>query len=995
MAFTSQTTGSPFTTPQSNITAIAYTNVSGTKRLYYASANDFTKIFCMSVTGSADTSREINVQNQGDARSSEIRGLCSDGTYLYAITGTLGNQYLHVYLLSTRAYVANHELGFHADHYARGIETFLKPGTTERRLNLLQDNIIRSYTISISGSNITLAQQTDGSFTTPTNEQVTSGNWQSIAWDSATDRLLAVAEQTVNQQSRDKVFGFQYNGVRDDREDFLPTIDGDAMTYNGDDDDLYMVHESSTNLYIWGDVPRWKPDSTSLDIYEGTTFTKDLKPLVDAGAVITARNAYTTRTGLQNAALSNGVFTWTNPPAPAGGASSQVVNLTFRATIGSNHTDHTFPLTLHAGSRTIVPPQFQSTPIPRQTVYEPYTPPPGAPTPALSHGFTVHLMDYITAGTPPYTFTVARGGNLPGTFQLTTRFVNGQPVHDTIVYNAGAVTQSVSTGYIEATVTNEGPGSSSIRIPVEDINLQYLSWHGPTDINVTAGSSSSTDLRNYLTGEPQPDIDFVGTPDTRLNAHLNNGTLTTRPDSLGSGMSPYSSAVIVKGTNILTTDNGVQRTYNVNVGAAVLPDSPPIWFPAAITIRTNRGTENRVDLNQYIQSGNPSPTFSVSAPSGVLGTIQGRIEGHEFVYRIPNSITTDTNYSVDITAGNRLDSQVKNITIVGVAETIPRLGPYQRQQAMEGEIWTFDLANIVTGQQPVTYALRGAPITGLTLTGSVLRYDTNVLHLTRNFNLDIKLTLSNALGSNDTAAIDLLVIHQVAPQWQEGPIRLEMIEGTTESWDLSRYVTGYPTPVIHFQPSFVHGILDETIQNNILTVRDAPLNHETDAFTIPVEAESGSATSNKDIQLTVYPIGHFDERITFTADDYNAIRYLLGPEVTKDDIPDAVIASDVYQIAAVDWVNSVLPTVAERAFVNLRRKRRAAVYRAAGLLSGHAPELLSESIGSSNKSFGNIDWLEQQYDLYRKARREIDTVKREEGIMTEYTFFSIYNPGGN
>lgn len=110
MAFTSQITGSPFTTPQANITAMAYVNHGGSpavKRIYYASANDFTKIFCMSVTGTADTSREINIQNQGDARTSTCRGLCTDGTNLYALTGDLGNQYIHAYKLSDRTFIAD------------------------------------------------------------------------------------------------------------------------------------------------------------------------------------------------------------------------------------------------------------------------------------------------------------------------------------------------------------------------------------------------------------------------------------------------------------------------------------------------------------------------------------------------------------------------------------------------------------------------------------------------------------------------------------------------------------------------------------------------------------------------------------------------------------------------------------------------------------------------------------------------------------------------
>ena len=968
MAFTSQITGSPFTTPNNNIGGLAYTNVSSTKRIYYTTDSDFTKIFCMSLTGAADTGREITLNSQGEAGVYPGRGLCSDGTYLYALVGTLGSQYMHVYQLSDRSYVGTHELGFDADHYARGIETFIKPGTTnERRINFLQDNIIRSYTITISGSTITMSQQTDGSFTLPINEMVNSGSWQSIAWDSTVNRLLVAAEQTTGVTERDKIFGFTYNGSRDDREDFLPGVDIDAMTYNSDDADLYMVHETSTNLYAWGDFPRFQLGSLDLNITEGVTYTANIAALVDAGATLSIQTDITSGfyTGLS---LSTGTLTWTNPPAPQGGASRQTVSITIRATTGANSTDQIFNFVLHAANQDIIQPVWAHNAFPRQTVYEPYTPPQGAPDPHLTHGFSINLSDYVAAGTPPYTFSVATDGtDFPGTASITTRYVNQQPVQDRLVFNASNVAASQLNRFLNVTVSNSA-GTSTQRLPLEVVNLIYPSWHGSREINLSLNASYSQNLRDFSTGEPQADIDFVGSPPSEINAHLVNGQLTLRSITAGT----YS--IVVKLTNILTTTDGVQQTFTVTAAAAQQPTSAPIWFPDPIEIETNRGTQARIDLNQYIQSGNPSPSFGVSAGEGILGTIEGEIFGQHFLqYTIPDSITENTNYSVDVTATNSVDAAVKTINIVGIANTVPRWLPINAQRVAVGGLLRVDFQQYILGIRPITFTFDPTYdiLPNMEITGSLFTYAP--IDLTEGAVIYPQIDASNELGTT-TTTFPIQLIVQAAPVWTEENILLELVEGGSETIPLLPYITsGSPTPQFRLGDNYDPTIFNIAIAGTSLIIRAPQIDIDT-TFTIPVVSYNIAGAESKNILVDVLARTTLDDLSILSLKDYDEIRSLIDVRLTSERLPDNVIAQDVYQGQALDWVLGKLPVNPTRSAQNLKRKKRAFFYRCAGLIAGRVPLLTGESVQSLSRQYDNVAWLDLQTLLFEQADYEVDQV---------------------
>ena len=970
MAFTSQVTGSPFTTPTNNINGIAYVNRGGVKRIYYMTATDFTQIFAMSVTGAADTSRSITLNSQGEATVYPGRGLCSDGTNLYALVGTLGSQYIHTYRLSDGGYVGTHELGFSANHYARAIETYVKPGTSDRYVVVLQDNILRAY-------NSSWQQQSDGSWQMPTNLGVTSGNWQSMAWDSTVDRLLINAEKSVPRpgfpgdfDDIDQVYAFQFNGTRDDRDDFRPGVDVDDMSYNPDDDDLYMVHETSTNLYVWGDFPRWKLGSANLNITEGTRYELDLKPLVDNGSTISLQS--NTDAGFyDNLSLGgNGVLIWSDPPAPQGNASQQTVPLTIRATLGSNSTDQTFNFVLHAAQRAVVQPVWSQSAFPRQTVYEPYTPPAGAPTPTLAHGFTIHLQDYVAAGTPPYNFTARTdGSDFPGTFQITTRFVNQQAIRDTLVFNSRAVAASQLNRNIVVTVSNSA-GSETQNLPLEVVNLEYPAWQGSTDINISDTATHSINLRDLSTGEPQTDIELVGTPDARIHANIRNGVLTLNADSLGAG-GPITYPVTVKLTNILTTTDGVQRTFNVNVARQALPQSPPVWNTSQLNFNIDSGATQRIDLRTLIASANPQPTFAISNATDFTdldGTATIAPDQHTLVVTAPN-ITVDLNREIHITARNAAGSVDDELTFAVKAVFPPRWSTLPHQTADPGDTWTLNLNDYVAGTPNPTIAFNPTP-TGVgataTLTDGTVSWEVPN-SITEDQVVTFGFRATNAHGMADVQ-IGVSVITEAAPVWVDADIRIRAIEGETTSYDLAEYLTaGHPTPSLHLGADAVG--IDAEISFNGLVMMVRPTTNSVKTLTLmfTVVATNASGAANKQFTVAVRPAFTDTDDILLTEEDYEEIRKLIDTRLSIQDLPDEVIAADTIVGGAVAWAVDRMPIYPDtpRTLDELTSKRRAVIYRAAGILAASVRRSQDPRL-----TVVEIDEFQLSNSLFQKAEAE-------------------------
>ena len=979
MAFsTTQISGSPFTAPHSGIDTLCYVNNGGNKRLYYTQGSDFTKIYCMTLTGTADSTREITVSSMNSANTTTMEGLCSDGSFIYALVGAEGSQAIHKYRLMDRSLVAH--LDVNVRQTLVGIETYVV-GHTRYILVLGQQQV--------NGWDDSLDRQTVADFVLSGATGVGSGDWLGLAYDTETSTILALGEVTPEGGGTptEGIFGFSIAGARKDSEDVnFGTISFKGMTFNGDDDRLYMMHGSSNQLYGYGETVRWNISSANLNVTQGTNYTLDLNIYASDNAVISVAPG-TDLGDHAGALLSNGIFTWTNPPAPAGGASLQVVPLTFRATLGANHVDQTFNFQLH-GTVVTVAPAWVGTGIPQQNVFEPYTPPANAPTPQIAHGFTINLSDYLRVGTPPVTFTASDdSGNTPGRFSINTRFVNGQSIRDVLTYNAGSVSDLVQAEIGVRASNSRGHDTTDVSVHVH--NLAYPSWSGTQDINISDTASHSVNLRDYLNADPQADIELAtgSTLPTGLNAHLNNAILTLRADNLPTNVENITHQVTFKATNILTDTTGVTRRFNIIVSRQQVPASAPVW-QTDIVVQSSRGATGSVNLNQYILSASPAPTFTIKSSDANLNASIDLDDNLNFT--IPGDIVTNTDYTAVITATNATGSADVTITIRAESQTVPRLDNVPRQTVNDGGNWTFDLNNYVNGQTPITYAFSSSftPPGDMTLDESVITY--NPSSIMESSTLPISITATNLLGTS-TFIINLFVTANAIPIWTSAALSFSIIEGQDDIFNLTRYVTSDQPFQIHFANGYNPLGLNITLNNGQLEILDAPVIDRDTDYTIEVVAVNATGMAEKNINLRVLSRLELEDPTNLTIDDYNEIRFLLGSEITEEELPDTVIARSVYEGAAKDWVSFSLPynPDVDRTLINLRRKKRSILYRCASLIAGHSPSILSESIGAGSKSFGEVDWLERQADLQLKAQHEIDLVRLEEEGTTKYTLFTV------
>ena len=976
MAFsTTQITGSPFTAPHSGIDTLCHVNDGGNKRLYYSQGLDFTKIFCMTLTGTADSTREITVSSMNSANTTTMEGLCSDGSFIYALVGAEGSQAIHKYRLSDRSLVA------HLDVPVRqtlvGIETYVL-GHTRYILVLGQQQV--------NGWDDSLNRQTVADFVLAGATGVGSGDWLGLTYDTETRSLLALGEVTPSGGGTptEGIFGFSIAGARKESEDVnFGTISFKGMTFNGDDDRLYLMHGSSNQLYGYGETVRWDISSANLNVTQGTNYTLDLNIYVTDNATITVAPG-TDLGNVRGALLSGGVFTWTNPPAPAGGASNQVVPLTFRATLGAGYVDQTFNFQLH-GTVVVTTPAWVGTGIPAQTVFEPYNPPPGAPFPNISHGFIINLSDYLRVGTPPISFTASDGsGNTPGRFSINTRFVNDRAVRDSLTYNAGAANDLVQADIQVRAQNSRGHDTTDISVTVH--NLIYPAWHGSQDINISDTASHSVNLRNLLTADPQASIDLVGTAPASLNLHLNNAILTLRADELPLGAAA-THQVTFTATNILTTQAGVSRRFNINVAKRVLPPAPPVWLDDDIMLTTNRGQSNRVDLHQYIESANPQPTFSVSSGGDDISATV--VQGQYLTYTIPNTITADQAYNVTITATNTAGSSDKVVSIQGLAIRIPLILPIPQQSTHLNTPWTLNLNDYVQAEPTATidFIMGFTPPDGMTLVDGVLNYTRTLPG--ENTSITILLAATNTEGTTPFS-VQLAITTDTLPVWQPIP-SLVVLSGHGASINLNLYVTGHPAPSIQFKPGSEVPIQGISITNGVISLAEAPDVQSNQFYTVNITATNEAGSVDTTMTVSIQSRMHADNLETFDRIDFNAIRSLLGNSVDIFDVSDNLIQSPIYLTTSIMWVQSLVPPddTNSRTGLNLMRKRQAAIFHCASRLCGHIPELVSESVGGNEMEYGKVTWLERQQDLYGKANRLVQSILRDEGKLPKFNLFKL------
>ena len=103
----------------------------------------------------------------------------------------------------------------------------------------------------------------------------------------------------------------------------------------------------------------------------------------------------------------------------------------------------------------------------------------------------------------------------------------------------------------------------------------------------------------------------------------------------------------------------------------------------------------------------------------------------------------------------------------------------------------------------------------------------------------------------------------------------------------------------------------------------------------------------KSVTLNIVPVFTDGEDIVFTSNDFDEIRKLVDSKLGITDLPDQVIDHDSIVGAAIAWGLTTMPIQAfERTLEELKAKRRAIIYRAAGLLAVSVRQSVDPSFDS-------------------------------------------------
>ena len=105
-------------------------------------------------------------------------------------------------------------------------------------------------------------------------------------------------------------------------------------------------------------------------------------------------------------------------------------------------------------------------------------------------------------------------------------------------------------------------------------------------------------------------------------------------------------------------------------------------------------------------------------------------------------------------------------------------------------------------------------------------------------------------------------------------------------------------------------------------------------FGVIASNSSGTTDPPKSVTLNIIPVFTDGEDITFSSSDFEEIRKLVDTKLEVADLADEIIDNDSVMGAAIAWGISTMPIQEfSRTLEELKAKRRAIIYRAAGILA--------------------------------------------------------------
>ena len=928
--FKPQTTGSPIETAENNITALTATD----SRFYYYSTDNAGHITAANHGGTIESSEQINLGAGNGANSNDVTGLAVHDGFLYALGGT-GAHYVFKFRLSDRMLVGTQDVA------GAGVALSIFPRDGTHYLGVLRTTgTVQVWALDFPSTNqITL----DFSISEP---GVPASDWQSMAYDSLDDTLYAGAQGAGGGF----MFAFATDGTRQASDALRLHADNDEPRGAGYGDDRLFVAQhdsggSAGKIFIYDAIARilTVPPQSGFD---GEPWTFDLSPYLANNITVSFRTGYRVPPWLT---LTNNVLSASALPAVSRSRQDDTYTILLTGTHASRPTNFSVELTV----KYIEAPTTQTAPA--QELDLRVTPTIPNVRPPLKTSVVLHMSDYVT--------NLARAGTLTYSIQfddehisaLSSRTVNGVMVNDVLTITAPTqplADEPVSSVNLDIRATN-AIGHASIDVPVDITNLMATFLNNIPAQDIHRDEIDTINLNLYAGGRPRPTF-ALGTIVPRLTEDVAqivsnaNGHWTVRPNASLETTDTYRVNVIA--VNRISRATG---SFNMTIHGVPHVDPPiaPVWHTTGLTFDVNVGATLRVDLATLINMSRPQPTFTIDTDTELTDVgARASITGTQLTITAPTSMDIDSDYTarVQVAARNSAGGAIQTLMVNFHYVSAPVWTTIPHQSVRPGETWTLDLKPYITGQPTPTIAFNPAPAgdaANATLTAGVASWEVPD-SISEDTVQPFDFRATNAEGTDDVS-IGVSVITDAAPVWTGDTIRLNVMEAQMNTpFDLAEYlVSGSPTPSLYL------GTREQGDGAAILNPVDVPaeisfrgttmlvtptLNNEmAQQYQFRVVARNSSGEASKVVTLDIHPVFEHSDNIVLSAADYEEIRKLIDTKLTAQDLADEIIAADAVIGGAVSWAIDRMPVYSghPRTLEELVNKRRAVIYRAAGILA--------------------------------------------------------------
>jgi hypothetical protein len=127
-----------------------------------------------------------------------------------------------------------------------------------------------------------------------------------------------------------------------------------------------------------------------------------------------------------------------------------------------------------------------------------------------------------------------------------------------------------------------------------------------------------------------------------------------------------------------------------------------------------------------------------------------------------------------------------------------------------------------------------------------------------------------------------------------------------------------------------------------------------------------------------------------TAADYSAIRAALDPEMTAEDLPDAIIEEPIYAAAAELELLARVPTASTLTGAALTHIRNAVILLTAARIAPAMISITQQTLGAYGYSASPIDWFKRAAELRARAEQEIGLALGESAPgVRPFTLFGV------